>query len=94
MGKVPNANKDNDFGGLFSVNVCARISINGPRMCWQIYGQLTAEYYINILDSVIFPSVREVFADHFSFKHVRKQSGVPVNVYNNNLFLILDIFRL
>ncbi|KAJ8913280.1 hypothetical protein NQ315_010946 [Exocentrus adspersus] len=55
----------------FSVNVWAWISVNGPGMCYQIDGRLTAEHYIKILDDVMLPSVREVFPDNFTFQHVR-----------------------
>ncbi|KAJ8911733.1 hypothetical protein NQ315_003633 [Exocentrus adspersus] len=57
--------------GRFSVNVWAWISVNGPGMCYQIDGRLTAEHYINILDNVMLPSVTEVFPDNFTFQHNR-----------------------
>lgn len=48
-------------------------------MLWKIDGRLTAQNYINILDNVMLPSVREVFPENFTFQHVRNEYDIHVN---------------
>lgn len=60
----------NDRSGRFSVNVWAWMSMEGLGVCWNIDGRLNSRKYLEILDNVMLPSVRQRFPDdNFIFQH-------------------------
>lgn len=58
-----------DNSGRFAVNVWGWISAEGPGALHIIDGRLTAQKYVELLEEVMLPSVRNRFPNDFIFQH-------------------------
>jgi hypothetical protein len=61
--------------GRFSINTWAWISYHGLRICWRIENRFNAQNYVNILEYVMLPSVRQIYPNHFIYQ----QDNFPVH---------------
>lgn len=55
--------------GRFSVNVWGWMSYHGIGICTRILERFNAETYINILETIMMPSVNAVFHNNFIYQH-------------------------
>lgn len=66
--------------GYKSVNVCGWISGDGPGEIVQIGSRFNSIEYVNILDSVLLPSISALYSDDHQFTFV--QDNCPVHTSN------------
>jgi hypothetical protein len=74
--------------GRFSINTWAWISYHGLRICWRIENRFNAQNYVNILEYVMLPSVRQIYPNNFIYQQdycpVHTAHVVTQRLRNNN----------